>query len=184
MLLQTLTPQNCTISAKWALKAFQVGDPQTFTISAEPHPHTCTGLHNLCSASPWPQGLEHLWSTQYLCSTGLGPQVCTGLNWYPLHWIMSLRPAQVYTISTLQACAPKACPAGDPYTHDLCSAGRTASSAQAGTISALQGHAPGHRRAPNLPKRLTQTGLDTKGVTSQLRLQFYCSRTGEFFSLL
>jgi hypothetical protein len=39
-----------------------------------------------------------------------------------------------------------------------------------------------HRRAPNLPKRHTQTGLDAKGVTSeQLRLQFYCSRTGDFF---
>jgi hypothetical protein len=38
-----------------------------------------------------------------------------------------------------------------------------------------------HRRAPNLPKRHTQTGLDAKGVTSeQLRLQSYCSRTRIF----
>jgi hypothetical protein len=30
--------------------------------------------------------------------------------------------------------------------------------------------------------RHTRTGLDAQGVTSeQLRLQFYCSRTGEFF---
>jgi hypothetical protein len=39
-----------------------------------------------------------------------------------------------------------------------------------------------HRRAPNLPKTHTQTGLDAKGVTSeQLRLHFYCSITGDFF---
>jgi hypothetical protein len=40
-------------------------------------------------------------------------------------------------------------------------------------------------RAPNLLKRHTQTGLDAKGLASeQLRLQFYCSKTGDFFSLL
>jgi hypothetical protein len=33
----------------------------------------------------------------------------------------TLRPAQACTISTLQACAPKACQAGDQHTHDLCS---------------------------------------------------------------
>jgi hypothetical protein len=39
-----------------------------------------------------------------------------------------------------------------------------------------------HRRAPNLPKRYKQTGLDAKGVTSeQLKLQFYFFRTGFFF---
>jgi hypothetical protein len=43
-------------------------------------------------------------------------------------------------------------------------------------------YSSGHWRAPNLPKRHTQTGLDAKGVTSeQLRLQFYCSITGDFF---
>jgi hypothetical protein len=39
-----------------------------------------------------------------------------------------------------------------------------------------------HRKAANLPKRHTQTGLDGKELASeQLRLQFYCSRTGDFF---
>jgi hypothetical protein len=39
-----------------------------------------------------------------------------------------------------------------------------------------------HRKAPNLSKRNTQRGLDTKELTSeQLTQQFYCSRTGDFF---
>jgi hypothetical protein len=39
-----------------------------------------------------------------------------------------------------------------------------------------------HRKAPYLPKRHTQTGLDAKELASeQLRLQFYCPRTGDFF---
>jgi hypothetical protein len=39
-----------------------------------------------------------------------------------------------------------------------------------------------HRKAPNLHKRHTLTDLDAKELTSeQLRLQFYCSRTGDFF---
>jgi hypothetical protein len=44
-------------------------------------------------------------------------------------------------------------------------------------------HSGHHWRAANLPKRHTQTGMDAKGITSeQLRLQFYCSRTVNFFS--
>jgi hypothetical protein len=39
-----------------------------------------------------------------------------------------------------------------------------------------------HRKAPNLPKRYTQTSLDAKELASaQLRLQFYCPKTGDFF---
>jgi hypothetical protein len=39
-----------------------------------------------------------------------------------------------------------------------------------------------HRKDPSLPKRDTQTGLDAKELAlEQLRLQFYCSRTGNFF---
>jgi hypothetical protein len=54
---------------------------------------------------------------------------------------------------------------------------------QACQITAPPGsHSGCHWRAPILPKWHSQTGLDAKGVTSeQLRLQFYCSRTGDFF---
>jgi hypothetical protein len=39
-----------------------------------------------------------------------------------------------------------------------------------------------HRKAPNLPKIHTQTGLDAKELTSeQLILQLYYSRTGRVF---
>jgi hypothetical protein len=39
-----------------------------------------------------------------------------------------------------------------------------------------------YRKAPNLPKRHTQIGLDTNELASeQLKLQFYYSRTGDFF---
>jgi hypothetical protein len=39
-----------------------------------------------------------------------------------------------------------------------------------------------HSRAPNLPRRHRQTGLDAKrGTPELLRLKFYCSRTGCFF---
>jgi hypothetical protein len=43
-------------------------------------------------------------------------------------------------------------------------------------------HSHHNRRAPNLPNRHRQPGLDVIGVTSeQLRLQFYCFRTGDIF---
>jgi hypothetical protein len=48
-------------------------------------------------------------------------------------------------------------------------------------------HSPAtcHRKAPNLSKRHTQTGLDAKKPASEkLRLQFYCSRTGDIFFFL
>jgi hypothetical protein len=39
-----------------------------------------------------------------------------------------------------------------------------------------------HRRAPKLPRRHRQIGLDAKGVTPELlRLKFYCSWTIDFF---
>jgi hypothetical protein len=55
---------------------------------------------------------------------------------------------------------------------------------QAFRITTPQGsHSGHHQRTLNLPKRQTETGLHVKGITSEkLRLQFYCSRTGDFFS--
>jgi hypothetical protein len=42
--------------------------------------------------------------------------------------------------------------------------------------------APAPMLAPNLPRRHRQTRLDAKGVTPELlRLEFYCSWTGNFF---
>jgi hypothetical protein len=39
-----------------------------------------------------------------------------------------------------------------------------------------------HRRAPNLPRRSRQTGLNARGVTPELlRLKFYCSWTEDIF---
>jgi hypothetical protein len=54
---------------------------------------------------------------------------------------------------------------------------------QACQINTLPGSCSGrHWRAPNLPKRHRQTGLDAKEVTSeQIRLQVYCSRIGDLF---
>jgi hypothetical protein len=44
------------------------------------------------------------------------------------------------------------------------------------------GHQHHQTPAPNLPRRCRQTGLDAKGViTELLRLKFYCSWTGDSF---
>jgi hypothetical protein len=81
--------------------------------------------------------------------------------------------------------------AGDPQTRRI-------STPLACALQARQAHAPKahyftsakglhplytcHRKALNLPKRHTQTGLDAKELASeQQRLQFYCSRMGDLF---
>jgi hypothetical protein len=76
-------------------------------------PQACTALHNLCFASHAHQSL--------LCG-----KYKHALS--PFRWAVPSRPAQICTIFTLQACAPKACQAGDPpppltHTHNLHSAG-------------------------------------------------------------
>jgi hypothetical protein len=82
---------------------------------------------------------------------------------------------QTGRISTPRAHALQACQVHAPKAHQL--------PQKASTCRPVGPHPPAtcHRRTPNMPKRHTQTGLDVKGVTSQLRLQFYCFRTGEFF---
>jgi hypothetical protein len=49
---QTPIPQTHTISLRQVIKD---EDPQTFVISTRPCPQTCTGLHDLCSASHIPK---------------------------------------------------------------------------------------------------------------------------------
>jgi hypothetical protein len=115
---------------------------------------------------------------------------------------MPPRPAtpEIYTcmISILLDHTPQAFQTRDPQTHRICIPAACA-------LQAHQAHTPKasispqvkastnrpvgphplstcHRKAPNLPKRHTQTGLDAKELTAeQLRLQFYCSKIGDFF---
>jgi hypothetical protein len=138
MVPQTPTSQICMISLRGALKA---KDPQTFTISARPHPQ---GLPHwrykhaqslFCWASPlslqrpaWSTQSHapkacHAWDTHThdlhsagLCSPGL-PRPAQ----YPLCKPVPLRPAKpgthTHTISILLDRTPQACQAGDPQTH-------------------------------------------------------------------
>jgi hypothetical protein len=71
-------------------------------------PQACTALHNLCFASHAHQSL--------LCG-----KYKHALS--PFRWAVPSRPAQICTIFTLQACAPKPCQAGDLHMHNLHSAG-------------------------------------------------------------
>jgi hypothetical protein len=131
----------------------------------------------------------------FMISTGPHPQACTGLN--DLHWAAPLTPSQACTISTgnvplkpaklaihKHAGSPLCWPM--PIRHTRPMLQRPASSLQwkASSHRHVGPHPPAtcYKRAPNLPKRHTRTGLDAKRVTSEhLRLQFYCSRTGDFF---
>jgi hypothetical protein len=160
----------------------------------------CTSL--LCQSCP--QGLLH-WRYKHAQ--------------FPFCWARPRRPTHPCTIFTLQACASKACQAGDPHTHNLCSARlcppkpvkpgihrhtgsllcqlvpfkhakpmlqrpATSPHLKASTRRPVGPHPRStcHRKAPNLPKRHTQRGLDAKELASEpLRLQIYCLRTGEFF---
>jgi hypothetical protein len=54
-------------------------------------PQFCTGLHNLCSAWPCPQGLPSCKPQTFMISAGTHPQACTGLP--HLHWAVPLMPA-------------------------------------------------------------------------------------------
>jgi hypothetical protein len=119
-----LIPQPCTISALPAMPPRPVApEIKTPTISALPGHYTKAGtvLQELLFAGPQPPALQDL------CCAGPCPQGLP-LGRYkhsqsPFRWATPARPTQLYTIFTLQACAPKACQAGDPHMHNLHSAG-------------------------------------------------------------
>jgi hypothetical protein len=78
--------------------------------------HACSpALQNLCSVCHAPKISTAL---QELCFPGLCSPACT-ISALPA---TPIKPAQHCTIFTLQRCAPKACQAGHPHTHYLCSA--------------------------------------------------------------
>jgi hypothetical protein len=202
VLPQTPTPQNCTISMGQVLKAW---DPQTFTISTgHASPQACTALQDLCSARPHPEDLPHrrykqAWSLFHWAVPSRPALACTISTLQPV----PIRPAklgiQTHTMSIPLDCAPsKPVKLGIlrhtgsplrwpvPFRHAKPMLQRPATSPQlkASTCRPMGPHPPDtcHRKAPNLPKRHTQTGLDAKELASeQLRLQFYCSTTGDFF---
>jgi hypothetical protein len=173
-------PQACTglhnlHSTSLCPTACQASDPHTQDL-CQPHPQACTGLHDLCSAGPLPWGLPSQWST---ISTGLCPHAYTGLHDLHQHEPLKLtKPAMHrHAQSPLhQACAFR-------NARPMLQRPTSLPQWKASICRPMGPHPPAscHRRAPNLPKRHTQTGLDAKAVTSQqLRLQFYCSRTGVF----
>jgi hypothetical protein len=152
-------PQPCTISAFLAIPPRPT---QPYKISAllGHASKTCstgdTNMHDLHSAGPCPQGLHSPVQSLLCWATPLRPaawrykQACS-----PFHLAMPPRPAQPCTIFTPQACAPKACQAGDPHTHDSFSAGPCPPSLSswgstdirlstplACTLQACQAHAP------------------------------------------
>jgi hypothetical protein len=156
----------------------QTPTPYTRRISARPRPQACR------------------------ISVSLGHAGLHRPAQYPLCKPVPLRPAKpgthTLTISIPLSCATEGCQAWDPQTHRISTLPacalqacrytlqRPATSPQlkASTTRPMRPHPPAtpHRKAPNLPKRHTQTGLDAKELTSeQLRLQFCCSTTGDFF---
>jgi hypothetical protein len=144
----------------WAsLEGLPSRKPQTFMISAGPCHQAHIGLHNLRWAVP--------------LTLAQACRISTGT--------MPLKPAKlaIHRHAGSPLCQPM------PFRYAKPMLQRPASlPGKASTCRPLGPHPPAtsHRRGPNLPKRHTQTGLDAKGVTSQqLRLQFYCSRIGEFF---
>jgi hypothetical protein len=153
------------------------------------------GIHTCKVSAP----LGHAPKPAQACtiSTPLGhtPQTCTGLHY--LHWAAPLAHAQAFTISAMTMPLKPAKQAihrhtGSPFLqtthfrHARPMLQRPASSHQlkASTRRPVGPHPPAtcHRRAPNLPKRHTETSPDAKGVTSdKLSWQFCCSRTGVLF---
>jgi hypothetical protein len=142
-------------------------------------PQACTGLHDPFCTGPHHQGLPCQQSTH---------------TQSPFHWDAPPKPAQGCMISGTMPLKPAKLAihrhAGSPlcwpmpFRHARPMPQRPASSPRKASTCRSMGHHPPatyHRRAPNLPKRHTQTGLDAKGVVSQqLRLQLHCSRTSEF----
>jgi hypothetical protein len=128
-------------------------------------------LHDL----QWTEPLSSAKPAIHTCmiSARLHPQACTGLH-RPAQfcWAVPLTPAQACTW------APKAYQAGNPQTQTISTLRGPRPSGTPGPCSKgllihlnerpppVGPHPPAtlHRRAPNLPKRHTQTGLDAKGV--------------------
>jgi hypothetical protein len=161
---------------------------------------TPSGLHGpagspLCrTTSPRPAMLEI--HTHGLCSTGPCTSVLHKHALISTLLPMPLRPAQACKISTgtiplksvkpaihKHAGSPLCLPR--PFRHARPTLQRPVSSlGKASACKHMGTHPPAtcHRRTSNLPKRHTHTSLDARGVTTQqLGLQFYCSRTSEFF---
>jgi hypothetical protein len=115
----------------------------------------------MISPEPHPSGLHRpAWSLQGPCPESL----------------LGRQPADMHNLHSARSA---------PFRHARPTLQRPASSPQGKALACRpmgpHPHATHHRRAPNLPKRYTQTSLNAKGVTAQLRLQFYCSRTGDVF---
>jgi hypothetical protein len=167
-------------------------------------PKACTALQDLCSAGTYPQGLPHQrckharslfhWAmpprTAQPC-TIFTPQACAPKacqardpHMQDLCSSGSRPPKPVKPGIHRHADSPLRQPA--PLRHTKPTLQRPATSPQlkAYTCRTVGPHPPStyHRKTPNLPDRHTQTGLDAKELASeQLRLQFYCSRTGDIF---
>jgi hypothetical protein len=105
ILPQTPTPQTPTISARWALKAYQASDPHTQDLrSTGPHP---PGMHRpaqypLCKPEPLRSAKPGIHT--HTIPALLGAHV--GLH----------RPAQACIICAFLSQAPKACHISDPQT--------------------------------------------------------------------
>jgi hypothetical protein len=101
----------------------------TSSISLGHAPQACQAgdahMHVLRSAGLGPPGL-HRPAGSLPCQAMPPRPPCLRYTYTrsPFHWAVPSRPAQACIISTLQACAPKACQAGDPHTHNLLSAGQ------------------------------------------------------------
>jgi hypothetical protein len=150
--------QACTISALpgHAPKACQAGDPHKHNLHRAV-PSGCQAgdpQTYTISTRPRPSDLHRpAWSLPGPCPKSLPSSQSTDI-----HDLYSIRPMLQRPSSLLQQKASACRPMG-PQPPTTCP-----------------------RKAPNLPKRHTQTGLDAKGVTSeQLKLKFYYSRTGDFF---
>jgi hypothetical protein len=146
-------------------------------------PHSCTALHDLCKAMP-PRPAQ---PCKISALPDHAPEECCRRYKQaqsPFCWTMPPKPVKlgIHRHAGSPLCQPV------PFRHAKPTLRRLTSSPQ---LKASTRRSVGHnplatcqRKAPNLPKRHTQTGLDAKELASeQLRLQFYCSRTGDFFFL-
>jgi hypothetical protein len=98
-----------------ATKACQGGDPQTFTISAWPHP---LGLHRparslLHGALPLRTAKPAIHTCTISVLLGCAPQACTGLH--DVHWDLAPKACQASNPQTRMISTPPGlCPSGTP----------------------------------------------------------------------
>jgi hypothetical protein len=136
-------------------------DTQTFMISTRPHPQSLhsTAQYSLCKAVPLRPAKQGTHTHDFYSAWPHPP---------------SLSSQGSIDMQDLPSSGP--CPSGTPspcFKLQL----------KASFPRPMGLHPPStcHRKAPNLPKRHTWTGLDAKELASeQLRLQFYCSRSSDF----